>query len=176
MLTQEILKELIHYDPDTGIFTWKERGIKWFKRSSNCKWWNSRYSNKQAGHIHENSGMVYIVIRVLKTRYQGHQLAILYEKGDFVKEVDHIDGDGTNNKIKNLREVTHLENSKNQKLRKNNKTGFNGIDYRNKKYKVRIGDNCERLWIGTYDTLEEAIEARKEAEIKYGYHENHGRK
>lgn len=180
-LTQEILKELIHYNPETGIFTWKERDLKWFKSEKSCGIWNMKFSGKVAGNIHGNNkanNKVYWRISVLSKRYQSHNLAFLYMTGRYVDgEVDHEDGDSLNNKWNNLREVTHLENGKNIKLNVNNKTGCAGTYFHTRigKWKAQISHNTKRLHLGYFDKLEDAIIARKQAEKQYGYHENHGK-
>jgi len=181
LLTQEILKELIHYDPDTGIFTWKERDVKWFKSQKSCDIWNKRFPGKVAGNIHGNNkkyNKVYWRISVLDKRYQSHRLAVLYMTGKFPgNEIDHIDGDSLNNRWINLREVTHLENGKNVKLNVNNKTGCAGTYFHTRigKWKAQISHNTKRFHLGYFDKLEDAIAARKQAEKQYGYHENHGK-
>lgn len=77
----------------------------------------------------------------------------------------------------NIRSVTRLENTKNRKLRSDNPSGYAGVAYRNdtKKWRARINHEGKRIALGNFSTMEEAILARKEAEIMYGYHKNHGR-
>jgi hypothetical protein len=178
-LTQEILKELIHYNPDTGIFTWKERDIKWFKSVRSYKIWNGCYPNEVAGNIlYGKDNNDYWRISVLNKRYLSHRLVFLYMTGRFPEHVvDHINHDGLNNQWLNLREVTDSGNSKNQKLRINNKSGSCGT-YFNKisgKWVSEISDGNKKFHLGCFDKLEDAILARKVAEKSYGYHENHGK-
>lgn len=90
-------------------------------------------------------------------------------------QIDHINGIRTDNRIENLRLVTNHENRKNQKLRVDNKSGYNGIGRRKGSWEARIRVNGETLYIGRFKDVEDALLARKNAEIKYGFHPNHGR-
>jgi len=82
--------------------------------------------------------------------------------------IDHINPAETLNNLRyNLRSVTYSQNSQNQRLRVDNKSGIKGVSIRNGKYIARIGVNGKRYHIGTYNTLEEAIDARKMAEVEY---------
>jgi hypothetical protein len=100
MITQIELKELLSYDPETGIFKWLPR-----PRSSRIKY--------EAGHKMTNG---YITIRIKNKQYLAHRLAFLYMTGKFPdKCVDHIDRVRDNNRWDNLREVTPQENSFNRR-------------------------------------------------------------
>ena len=85
------------------------------------------------------------------------------------KDVDHIDGNTSNNSKKNLRICTMQQNNFNRRVQSNNTTGVAGVSflkYRNK-YRARIMVNNRMIYLGSFDTIEEAKEVRKEAEIKY---------
>ena len=103
------------------------------------------------------------------THLQLHRYVMGCEKGDG-KIVDHIIKDVTDNRKCNLRFVTHQENMFNKNQRKDNKSGFRGVYYRENKSKKWYADikvNYKTIHIGTYDTFEEAKKARLEAEEKY---------
>lgn len=162
ILTQSRLKELFHYDPDTGVFTRLVRTA------------NSTKIGEVAGS--EDNG--YIRMRVDHTSYKAHRLAWLYMFDSFPDhEIDHISGVRNDNRIKNLRSATDQENSKNQKRRYDNKTGTTGVYHTpsRDRWCAQIGLNGKHKHLGRFKTKSEAINARKRAEIKYGYHENHGR-
>ena len=176
-LTQEILKELIHYDPETGVFTWKFRELKWFTSNWNYNIWNNKYPNSICGITPMSDG--YLRVSILGKSYKQHVLAFLYMTGNFPNNmVDHEDGVKSNNKWSNLREATNSTNQKNAKISGRNKTGCVGVSFckSSNKYKTFVMNNNSKLHLGYFDTLEEAVLVRKEAEIKYGYHKNHGKR
>jgi len=91
-------------------------------------------------------------------------------------EVDHIDHNGLHNLLDNFRLIPFLENSHNRSMMKSNTSGVTGIHLRkNGKWRARIGLRGRKIDLGTFDSKLEAIKARKEAKIKYGYHSNHGK-
>jgi len=172
------LNLLLTYDPDTGYLYWKERYYEDFPhlKSNNVDSFNTRCANKPALRCIGSGG--YYVGRVLTKQYLAHRVIWKMNNGDWPKhQIDHIDGDKLNNRLCNLREASSRENSRNFPLGCNNKTGFFGVyQIKSGKWLARIqGDNGQQVHLGYFDTLEEAAQCRKEAEMKYGYHENHGR-
>lgn len=163
MLTQEILKEEFLYDPVLGEF-WRLK-----KRSTSNM-------GVPAGYVQKRGN---IAISVLGKAYKAHRLAWLYMTGDWPKDqIDHINGDPTDNRWSNLREVDNMENTRNVGIPKNNTSGVMGVWWhkQNKKWCAEIKVNYKKISLGLYKTIEEAAAARKEAERHYGFHENHGRK
>lgn len=94
-----------------------------------------------------------------------YRLIMNANKGDVI---DHINQDKTNNRKSNLRFVTKSQNNTNIKRRKDNKSGYTGVKYdkRNLKWKAQISYNNKRIHLGTYDKIEDAINARRNAELK----------
>ena len=92
-------------------------------------------------------------------------------------EIDHINGDPSDNRICNLRDVTHKVNGLNQKIPAHNKSGIIGVSWHNstKKWAATITVSKKQLHLGVFDTIEQARDARSLAERKYGFHKNHGR-
>lgn len=183
-LTKDILKELLHYDPDSGIFKWRNRDIKWFSNCKDpqrqCKLWNARFSKKIAGTLYtDDFGLTYVRISVNNSGpHLAHRLAYLYVTGSLpIKEIDHIDGDGTNNKFNNLRSVSSIENLKNKTIQSNNRSGFNGVSWNKKlkKWHVYVNANKCRINGGYFINLNDAIEKRRQLNLEYGFHKNHGR-
>jgi hypothetical protein len=168
--------QLFTYDPDTGYLFWKERSHEDFPEAKRLNSWNSRWAGKRAfTYLDPKTG--YYHGCVWGKTYRAHRVIWHMNNGRWPKDIiDHIDGNGANNRIENLREVSSSENSRNMKLLLTNTTGFHGVTQREKgKWVARIDVNLKTVYLGTFDTLEEAVQCRKEAEIKYGYHENHGR-
>lgn len=185
-LTQKELKELLHYDKETGIFTWLERSVEAFGHCKNpegqCNAWNSRNSGKIAGVKRKDRKLFYIRIFITLNGngkgYQAHRLAFLYLDGEFPPySVDHVDGDGTNNTRINLRKVSDQENKKNRSIQLNNTSGFNGVNWseRNKRWRVRIKIHGKEISGGHFVNKKDAIQKRKQMNLKYNFHENHGR-
>lgn len=85
--------------------------------------------------------------------------------------IDHINRKKYDNRLKNLRVVTNSENLRNQGLSKRNRSGYKGISWhrRDKKWQCFICDNNKNIYLGGYDNIKDAVEARKLAEIKLGY-------
>lgn len=165
-LTQSELKSVLKYNKRTGVFTWA--------KDIGCK----MKQGDIAGCNLTLFGITYRSIRMSPKQYLAHRLAWLYIYGEFPKnQIDHINGDGTDNRIVNLRDVTAAENMKNQTIYKNNTSGAVGVRWnkRDRKWRAHINNNKKQIHLGSFDEKSEAVKARKEAEIKFGYHQNHGK-
>lgn len=161
-ITSEQLRELFDYNEKNGVLLWKE-----IPKTSQSKSW-------LAGCVMNDA---YIVIGINGKSYLAHRLIWAYVTGEWPEYIDHIDHNGLNNRFNNLREVTHGENIKNLSRAKNNKSGVTGL-WLDKRYSVwtaRINVNKKNVNLGSFKDKFEAICARKSAEVKYGFHENHGR-
>lgn len=111
-------------------------------------------------------------------QYYAHRVAWLLHYGSWPEgPIDHINGVKSDNRIENLRVVTPEQNQKNRKRDTRNKSGAVGVYWVNRlnRWQVQIGVNGKEKHIGLFKDFDEAVVARKEAEVKYGYHENHGR-
>jgi len=165
MITQEQLEKVLHYCPDTGVCTWLVSG-------------RGKRRGQEAGNIlRKTNGKSYRQLCINYRMYQVHRLAFLYMLGTFpADQVDHIDGNGTNNAWDNLRVVTNRENSMNKRMPKNNTSGVVGVNWfkPKRRWRATISIGSHRKFLGSFRSKEEAIAVRKAAEVFYGYHENHG--
>ena len=172
--TQEYLEECLIYGKETGRFTWLKRPLNHFFSISAFNTWNSKNSGESAVNIDPNG---YEVIYIDGKTLKAHHAAFILTEGFKPEEVDHQDGVRSNNAWSNIRSVTRLENTKNRKVRSDSESGICRVHQRkdNGKWRAKITHEGKRISLGQFETKEEAIMARQEAEKKYGYHENHGR-
>lgn len=165
-IKKERILQLLSYDENTGHF------IRKVSLSNRTK------IGDRAGTISETrSGKRYIYLSVDGFRVAAHRLALFLKNGEWPLEVDHIDGNGLNNKLNNLREAgSRLENMKNVRRLKANTSGSTGVcwDKKNKKWFAFINVDKKMIFLGRHATIEQAKMARKNAEVKYGFHVNHG--
>ncbi|QIG65918.1 HNH endonuclease [Ochrobactrum phage vB_OspM_OC] len=177
MLTQEILKEFIDYNPETGICKWKPRDVKWFSAGNtsseaNCSAWNKKFAGKKISTV---NGSGYITVKIFDKRYICHRLIWFLVTGEWPDVIDHINGIRTDNRWSNLRNVSGLENNKNMKTFSNNTSGHRGISKSRNKWKVEISSDGVKHYLGVYTNFDEAVQVRLNAEKQFDFHENHGR-
>ena len=154
MITQCELKEVLDYNPDTGVFTWKK----------NCR--NRAVVGSVAGYK-DNYG--YICIKINRKTYKAHRLAYLYMTGNFPKNsIDHINHIKDDNRWANLRDATNSQNQSNKAKPKNNTSGYKGVTWNKRDENWRAKINCmnKTIHIGCYTTPQEASEAYKKKAIE----------
>ncbi len=179
-LTQAELKKSLHYCPDTGVFTWLKRNRSRFVTEGALKAWNTSHQGKIAGSFnYKGYRIIGLTVRSGKyMRYRAHRLAWLYIHGEFPDITDHINGVRDDNRLVNLRNTTPRGNSRNAKIPCTNTSGILGVAWRVNKNKwlASIKVNRVVMGLGSFDNLFDAACARKSAEIKHGFHPNHGRR
>jgi len=148
-----------------------------FRYDGQQLFWRERPSrnvdiSKPAGRVGSNG---YRGIKVSGKSYLAHRLIWLYFHGVWPRhQIDHIDHDRLNNRIENLRDTK--ENGRNKSIPKNNTSGVVGIFWHkpSKKWQAQIRVDGKIVHLGWHLRKEDAIQARKEAERRYGFHPNHG--
>ena len=148
------VRELLDYDPATGFLTWKTR--------PNDGRWNKLFAGRRAGSM---GGRGYRQLSVYDKSYREHRIIWLWMTGDWpVDEIDHINGSRDDNRWENLREATRVENMQNLKL---------GItcgaiwDKNMKKWKAQIVFRSNTIFLGYYDSAEEAHQVYVVSKQKY---------
>jgi len=161
-MTQQELMALLHYEPMTGIFTWKVRP-----------------SNRvKVGDVAGYASGEYIFIRIKGKLHYAHRLAILYMTGVMPPElVDHDNRVKSDNRWDNLKDATPTQNMQNTAMSKNNTSGVTGVgwDKAKKAWCASITVNYKKLFLGYFDDIPAATEVRLAAEHLHGFHPNHGK-
>jgi hypothetical protein len=145
-MNQQELKSLLNYDPITGEFTW--------------------HNGKRAGSVSKQIG--YRRIGINNKHYYEHRLAWLYTYGYLpINHIDHINGIRDDNRIQNLREATYGENHQNRVKSKANSSGYMGVTSVRNKWQAQIRINKKYVYLGVFNTPEEASQAYLKAKQQY---------
>lgn len=167
VLSFEVANEILSYDKASGCLTWKVR-----RSIRVC-------AGDIAGGItfHGSSKKPYVSVGIRGRVYKAHRLAFLLETGSFPNEdVDHINGNGLDNRWSNLRVVSKAENSRNMRRTKSNTSGVTGVQWlkSRERWIAMITLDKKPIRIGTFVNFEDAVRARKIAETQMQFHTNHG--
>lgn len=160
MISLSRLKELLHYDPETGHITWRVNRCRMAK------------AGQRAGTLNKYG---YIMLHVEGRMYSAHRLAVFYMTGSWPPEqVDHINGVRNDNRYVNLRCAPMKLNLLNRKRYATSTSGHKGVTWHPKlgKWRVRVQKFGKRYSLGCYNTLDEA-RAAYEAGAKAVYGEFH---
>ena len=153
MITADVLREYMRYEPDTGCFYWRKTYAP------------RAMVGNEAGSLNETG---YVRIKVLGTEYPRSRLAWLYTYDEWPTPfIDHINRNRSDDRIINLRQATRSQNNSNTKMRSDNTTGAKGVTIADGKYMVRINLRGKSIFIGRYDDLHEASQAYQNAATKY---------
>jgi hypothetical protein len=150
ILTQERLKELLNYDPATGIFTWRVAAR------------NSIRIGQQAGTPHPRG---YMIIGIDDSRFKAHRLAWLYVHGEMPPaELDHINRIPNDNRIANLRLADRYTNTQNTGMQKNNTSGYRGVSWHKgqRKWRARISIRGKMNELGYFHSKDDAAKRYEE--------------
>lgn len=158
-ITQEYLKSILDYDPETGVFIWRWR----YDLPKIC---NYRDAGKEAGTIRPTG---YRYISIDYRHWAAHRLAHIIMTGEHpVGDIDHINLDKADNRWCNLRLATRSQNQSNVPCHKLNKSGVKGVHLQKDcgRWVAYITVNRKRRHLGMFATKEEAIAARVEASLR----------
>jgi len=162
MITQELLKKLFNYNPNTGVFV---RLVTTSTRAMSGTVADNRNANG------------YVRIGINGKNYSAHRLAWAYMYGEMpIGDIDHINQVKSDNRIENLRIATNSENQRNAKRSVLNRSGFTGVSWNKnaKKWRSSIMSLGNAIHLGSFSKLSDAVEARVKAERQYGFNINHG--
>lgn len=151
MLTQEQIKRVLHYNKDSGVFTWLQPVAK-------------RIAIGDVAGNHDRKG--YVRIRFKGVLYHAHRLAWLYVYGEYpVVDIDHVDCNKSNNSIKNLRLATKSDNATNRPLQINNTSGVKGVRWhkRDRVWTASFVFRRKTVYVGSFSSKESAEIAIKRA-------------
>lgn len=163
MIAPSQLSEKIKYDADTGKLYWLEdQGTR---------------GRKGAEAFCRFNAHGYRVGKIFGTNLLAHRVIWAMVYGEWPEQIDHINGKRDDNRLVNLRSVTVRDNAKNRKVRKTSSSGVQGVSFDKRKcnWNARITWNGKTEQLGSFRCLAHAVKARKMAEAKYDFHENHGR-
>lgn len=159
LLTVDYVRSILDYNPSTGVFTWQ-----W--RADVPRGWNTKFAGKEAGG---SSGHGYRTLRIKNRSYYFHRLAHLYVTGRWPEEVDHANGDKSDNRWDNLREAEHAQNSANADRPSKNTSGRQGVswDKVNGRWRADIKIRGRSINLGRFKEFERAVAAREAAEREH---------
>jgi len=172
------LRLLLRFDAATGNLIWLPRSASQVRsgKQSEADRWNGRYAGRMAFTAPTNSG--YLSGAIHKKPLLAHVVAWALLSGRWPDgEIDHINGDRSDNRACNLREVSRIENQRNRCLPGNNTSGRIGVSYnkRDQRWTAHIGVDGKHVSLGYFPRKDDAITARAAAEARHNFHENHGR-
>jgi hypothetical protein len=179
--SQEVLRQLLRYEPETGKLFWKERGPELFGETSgrsaahSAKIWNMRFAGREA--FTADCGGGYKGGRIFEAGYLAHRVIFKLMAGIDPDDIDHNDGNRSNNRWANLSDVDRSKNQRNKAMSNRNTSGIVGVRWHKAygKWVARIGCDVGReIHLGYFANLSDAAAARKAAEKKYGYSKRHG--
>lgn len=169
------MSRLFSYDAESGNLIWNERDICECSSEHAMKSFNNRKANTVAGTARKNSnGKTYLIVKVDGLVHLVHRLCYAIRSGEQPEFIDHINGDGTDNRWENIRSVQVTENNRNMRLFATNTSGVFGVSKFCDRWQSHIWIKNKQINLGTFDTKSEAVAARKAAEKVCGYHKNHG--
>lgn len=158
--TKEYFDEYFSYNPESGSLTWRVK--------------KSRDPVGGVAGKADHEG--YLIVGLNGVRHRAHRIIWVMVTGDIPDQIDHQNGRRDDNRWVNLRNVTNQENSRNQKLKCTNSSGFAGVSWHKRfcKWVAHIRIDGRAKFLGSFNNIDDAVNSRRNAEDIYGFHENHG--
>lgn len=167
--SRSLLMKILDVNIHSGEIRWRAR-----EGSPGNDIWNRKYAGKIAGGSNSQG---YWVVNISGTHHRAHHIVWTISKGSWpVLDIDHIDGDRSNNSISNLREVSRSENLRNRGVTEHSRLGLVGVARSGNQWDARIGDDGKSVRLGRFSCFGQALAARHLAEKELGYDPNHGRR
>lgn len=176
----EFLRLLLQYNPETGKLFWLKRTPDMFSadgRSAEhrCANWNSNFAGKEAFTCLAHG---YLLGTIFNRPMKAHRVIWAIYYGAWPDdEVDHINGCASDNRISNLRDVSHVENGRNTRRHVTNSSGHSGVSWHKTagKWHARVWGDSGPVHLGLFSDKADATAAVADARAEFGYHPNHGR-
>ena len=169
MMDIALLKTLLDVDVHNGRAVWRPRPISMFKNERDMKKWNTKFAGKEAFTSVNTNG--YRRGSVMWRSLYLHQVVYAVAYGDLPEgsQIDHINGNRLDNRMCNLRPVTHSGNCRNRNCKVKSSTGFRGVHFvkRNGTYQARIRANGRSHTLGGFLTPQEAAIGRERLEAEH---------
>ena len=155
-VTQDWIRDRLHYEEKTGLFTRKYDWIVGRKPG-----WVKAPAGSVAGCVADHGHTKYITLSIDRIKLYGHQAAFLYMTGHIPGLIDHEDNDGTHNWWTNLREATPPQSSWNVRRNKRNTSGVKGVYWHkaDERWMARIRVNGKYRFLGNFEKIEDARDA-----------------
>jgi hypothetical protein len=159
------VRNFLDYSPSDGLLTWKiSKGAAKVGRVAGCLARNAR-------------GYSWLQVRISGRLYAAHRLAWMHYYGQNPDgEIDHVNQNATDNRIDNLRVVTHAENARNQPMKRTNTSGITGVywESRTAKWRAEVKVDGKKSRLGRFENIQDAASAVVEFRAKTGFTLNHG--
>lgn len=170
-----LIRKILRYNPDTGFFFWRPRPDEMFATISAARIWAARFADKQAFTANSKG---YKQSHILGNKFLAHRVAWCIHYGEWpAQQIDHINGNRSDNRICNLREASYTEQRQNSAKPRTNTSGHIGVYWHKPscRWRAAIMVESKQISLGYFHCITGAIVARKRADAKYGFHINHGR-
>lgn len=164
--------ELLRADFDAGKLFWLKRSRDLFASARSHSTWNARYAGAEALTFLDAYG--YLCGRLFNRPIKSHRAIWSLATGEWPEAIDHINGNRSDNRLVNLRAATAAINNRNSARRSDNISGYTGVCFDVTRGRWLV--TASSRYVGRFDNIGSAIDARAKAVTEQGYHQNHGAK